>query len=93
MGPGTARRRCTGADDVSAAPFTVEVARTLADVERLAPVWNDIPWAGEQAEHAYFVAAARARAAAGRPFAVLVSSDGRPGAGLLYTNPSPPDAE
>jgi CelD/BcsL family acetyltransferase involved in cellulose biosynthesis len=80
MGARTARRRCTGADDVSAAPFTVEVARTLADVERLGPVWNDIPWAGEQAEHAYFVAAARARAAAGRPFAVLVSSDGRPAA-------------
>jgi CelD/BcsL family acetyltransferase involved in cellulose biosynthesis len=63
---------------VSAPHYTVEVARTLADVERLAPVWNSVPWAGEQAEHAYFVAAARARAALGEPLAVLVSSDGRP---------------
>jgi len=82
VGPGTSRRRCAGADDVSTPRFTVEVARTLADVDRLAPVWNDVPWAGEQAEHAYFVAAARARAGAGQPFAVLVSSGGRPAAAV-----------
>lgn len=58
--------------------IAVDVARTLEEVERLEQAWNALPWSGEQAEHAYFLAAARARADRGLPLAIVVSRDGEP---------------
>ena len=63
---------------MTAQPLRVEVARTVEEVERLATPWSRVPWDGEQAEHAYFVASARARADHARPFALLLFSGEEP---------------
>jgi Acetyltransferase (GNAT) domain len=54
----------------------VETARTVDEVERLAPAWSRVQWDGEQAEHPYFLAAARVRGDA--PFALFVRDGDRP---------------
>jgi hypothetical protein len=59
----------------------MKVARTVEEVERLAASWSKLPWGGEQAEHAYFVASAHARAGRDRPFALLLFSGEEPVAG------------
>ena len=56
----------------------VEVARTFADVERLAPLWDAIPWQREEAERAFFLARARARSDTLAPFAIFVLDGERP---------------
>jgi hypothetical protein len=56
----------------------VEVARTFADVERLASLWDSIPWQREEAERAFFVARAHARSETLAPFAVFVLDGERP---------------
>jgi hypothetical protein len=56
----------------------VEVARTFADVERLALLWDAIPWQREEAERAFFLARARARPDTLAPFAIFVLDGERP---------------
>lgn len=62
--------------------FRVDVARSLEEVELLKRTWNAVPWTGEQAEHAYFVAAAAMKSDMARPFAILVSRADEPVAAL-----------
>jgi hypothetical protein len=57
---------------VTPEPLRLEIARTVGEVERLAAPWGRLPWDGEQAEHAYVVASARARAGRDRPFALML---------------------
>jgi hypothetical protein len=56
----------------------VEVARTFADVERLAALWDAIPWQREEAERAFFLARAGARSDTLAPFAIFVLNGERP---------------
>lgn len=51
----------------------VTVARSLDEIAGLEDRWNDVPWRGEQAEHAYFTAVAALRGA--QPLAVLVGGE------------------
>jgi hypothetical protein len=63
-------------------PFTVEIARTKADLERLAPVWGALPWEREEAELPYFLAGVEVKPDVEAPFAVVVLRGGEPVAGL-----------
>jgi hypothetical protein len=56
----------------------VEVARTFEDVERLAPLWDAVPWGREEAERASFAARTHARSESLGPFAVFVCDGTRP---------------
>jgi hypothetical protein len=60
----------------------VEVARTFADVERLAPLWDAIPWRREEAEREYLLARVRLRTDAVAPFGAIAHQSGRPLAAL-----------
>ncbi len=63
-------------------PLRLEVVRTFADVERVADLWDAVPWQREEAERSYFVARTQARPEAVAPFA-LIARDGGAVAGAL----------
>src|SRR5581483_8185452 len=63
-------------------PRAVEVARTFADVERLAARWDAAGWTREEAERPMLVARTQSRPEAVAPFGVVVS-DGDETAGAL----------
>jgi hypothetical protein len=56
-------------------PPEVEVARTFADVERLASLWDAAEWGREEAERPMLLARTNARAEALAPFGVLVADE------------------
>jgi CelD/BcsL family acetyltransferase involved in cellulose biosynthesis len=60
--------------------FSVEVARTVAEVESLRERWEQLPWASDEAELDLFLARVQSRPGVIRPFAVLVHADGKPAA-------------
>jgi Acetyltransferase (GNAT) domain len=62
--------------------LSVEVVRTAAGLERLAPEWAAIPWEREEAELDYLLARVEARPEAVAPFAILVRRGGEPAAAL-----------
>ena len=53
----------------------VEVARTFEELDRLRPVWDELPWEREEAAHDYYVARLRSRPEVQGPFAVLVHDE------------------
>jgi hypothetical protein len=55
-----------------------EIARSSADAERLAEVWDRVPWEREEGEREYFLARVRARPEATGLLAVFVLRDGEP---------------
>jgi len=54
----------------------------VEEVERLAPVWDELPWKREEAERDYLLARIHSRPDAIAPFGVVVTRDGVPVAGL-----------
>ena len=56
----------------------LEVARTFGDVERLAPLWDQVPWQREEAEREFFLARAQERPDTVAPFAVIAVEGGKP---------------
>jgi CelD/BcsL family acetyltransferase involved in cellulose biosynthesis len=59
----------------------VRAARTVAELERLAPLWERVPWQREEAELDYLLARVRHRPEATAPFGLVVVRDGEPVAG------------
>ena len=62
--------------------YQVELARTLEELERLRPAWDELPWQREEAAYEYFVTRLRTRPDVIGPFALVVRDGGRPVAGL-----------
>ena len=60
----------------------VELARTLEELERLRPAWEELPWQRDEAAYDYFVTRLRNRPDVIGPFAAVVTYNGRPVAGL-----------
>jgi hypothetical protein len=60
----------------------LELARTLEELERLRPAWDELPWQREEAAYAYFVTRLRTRPDVIAPFAAVVWDGDRPVAGL-----------
>ena len=58
--------------------FSVQVARTMDEIDQLRETWEKVPWLLEDAEHDVFLASVRSRPNVIAPFAVVVSHDGEP---------------
>jgi hypothetical protein len=65
-----------------AGPLRVEIARTLAELDRLRTAWDELPWRREEAAYPYYHARLRLREDVIGPFAAVVFESGRPVAGL-----------
>ncbi len=63
-------------------PLRVEIARSLAELERLRPGWEALRWGREEAAFPYFVARLQTRPGVIGPLAALVSDANGPVAGL-----------
>jgi CelD/BcsL family acetyltransferase involved in cellulose biosynthesis len=63
-------------------PVAVEVARSLDELERLRPAWDELPWEREEAAYEYFTARLATRPDVIGPLAAVVTVEGRPVGGL-----------
>jgi hypothetical protein len=66
----------------SAESLRVEVGRTLEDLERLKPVWDELPWRREEAVYEFFVTRLRTRPDVIGPYVALLTAAGAPVGGL-----------
>jgi CelD/BcsL family acetyltransferase involved in cellulose biosynthesis len=64
------------------APPKVEVARTLEDLERVRPAWDELPWQREEAAYEYFTTRLAVRPGTIGPYAAVATADGAPVGGL-----------